>query len=76
MKIFNPVLIGGKIAITHHETIRKKFNKFSNDGIFELAFNECINLIKINSSIELIIDSSFINNKYSIEGIALNTDND
>jgi len=34
-----------------------------------------MNLKNINSIIELIIDSTFINNKYGIEEIALNTDN-
>ena len=36
--------------------IRKKFNKFSNDSIFKLAINKCINHKKVNKSIELIID--------------------
>ena len=40
-----------------------------------MAFQKCINLKKINSSINLSIDSSFINNKYGIEDIGLNTDN-
>ncbi len=46
-----------------------------NDGIFKLAFDECMNLKNTNKNIELIIDSTFINNKYRIEEIALNTDN-
>ncbi len=37
--------------------------------------NQYINLKSVNNSIELIIDSSFINNKYAIEDIGLNTDN-
>ena len=34
-----------------------------------------MNLKSVNKDIELIIDSSFINNKYGIEDIGLNTDN-
>jgi len=75
LKSFEPVLINNKLAKTHYDTIRKKFIKWSNDGIFKLAFVECLNLKSINSDIELIIDSTFINNKYGIEDIGLNTDN-
>ena len=75
LKTYNPVSINNKIATTHYSTIRKKFNKWSNDGIFESAFNKCINLEKINKDIKLSIDASFINNKYGIEDIALNIDN-
>jgi len=75
LKTYNPVIINNKIASTHYSTIRKKFNKWSNDGIFESAFNKCINLTKKNLDIKLSIDSSFINNKYGIEDIALNIDN-
>ena len=75
LKSYNPVIINNKIASTHFSTIRKKFNKWSNDGIFEAAFNKCINLTKINKNVKLSIDASFINNKYGIEDIALNIDN-
>jgi hypothetical protein len=75
LKSYNPVIINNKISNTHFSTIRKKFNKWSNDGIFELAFNKCINLTKKNEDIKLSIDASFINNKYGIEDIALNIDN-
>ena len=75
LKTYNPLIINGKEAKSHYETIRKKFNKWSNDGIFEMAFEECINYNKINKSIELSIDTTFINNKYGIEDIALNIDN-
>jgi len=75
LKSYEPVLIKDKIAKSHFDTIRKKFVKWVNDGIFKLAFDECMNLKNINSIIELIIDSTFINNKYGIEEIALNTDN-
>ena len=75
LKSFEPVNINNKIAKNHHDTIRKKFLKWCKDGIFKLAFDECINLKSINNNIELIIDSSFINNKYGIEDIGLNTDN-
>ena len=34
-----------------------------------------INLSSINKDVELIIDSTFINNKYGVEVIVLNTDN-
>jgi hypothetical protein len=53
-----------KIAKSHFDTIRKKFVKWVNDGIFKLAFDECMNLKNINKNVELIIDSTFINNKY------------
>ena len=75
IKLYNPVLINNKLAKTHYDTIRKKFNKWVNDGIFILAFKECINSNVINKDIELTIDSTFINNKYGIEEIGLNTDN-
>ena len=75
LKSYEPVLINNKLAKSHYDTIRKKFIKWSNDGIFKLAFEECINLNSVNNDIELIIDSSFINNKYGIEDIALNIDN-
>jgi hypothetical protein len=75
LKSYNPVIINNKQAPTHYSTIRKKFNKWCNDDIFELAFNKCINLTKINTNVKLSIDASFINNKYGIEDIALNIDN-
>ena len=75
LKTYNPLIINDKEAKSHYNTIRKKFNKWSNDGIFEMAFEECINYNKINKSIELSIDTTFINNKYGIEDIALNIDN-
>ncbi len=34
-----------------------------------------MNLKNVNKNIQLIIDSTFINNKYGVEDIALNTDN-
>ena len=75
LKSYNPVIINGKESKNHYSTIRKKFNKWCNDGIFELAFQECINKTKFNQSIKLSIDASFINNKFGIEDIALNIDN-
>ena len=66
LKSCNPVLINGKKAFNHSSTIKKKFNKQSEDSIFKFAFQKCINLS---------IDSSFINNKYGIEDIGLNTHN-
>jgi hypothetical protein len=75
LKSYEPVNINNKIAKSHYDTIRKKFVKWSNDGIFKLAFYEIMNLKNVNSNIQLIIDSTFINNKYGIEEIALNTDN-
>ena len=75
LKTYNPVIINNKEAKSHYETIRKKFNKWSNDGIFEMGFEECINLKNINKSMKLYIDSSLINNKYGIEDIGLNIDN-
>jgi hypothetical protein len=75
LKSHEPVLINNKTAKYHFDSIRKKFIKWVNDGIFKLAFDECMNLKNINKNVELIIDSTFINNKYGIESIALNTDN-
>ena len=75
LKSYEHVIINDKIAKTHHDTIRKKFVKWANDGIFKLAFDDCINLRSVNKDIELIIDSTFINNKYGVEDIGLNTDN-
>ena len=75
LKSYEPVNINNKVAKSHYDTIRKKFVKWTNDGIFKLAFNECLNLKNVNNNIQLIIDSTFINNKYGIEEIALNTDN-
>ena len=75
LKSYEPVNINNKVAKSHYDTIRKKFVKWSNDGIFKLAFDECMNLKNVNNNIELIIDCTFINNKYGIEEIALNTDN-
>lgn len=75
LKSYNPLLINNKLANSHFVTIRKKFVKWSRDGIFKLAFDECMNLKNVNKNIELIIDSTFINNKYGVEDIALNTDN-
>ena len=64
LKSYEPVLINDKIAKSYFDTIRKKFVKWVNDGIFKLAFDECMNLKNINKNVELIIDSTFINNKY------------
>ena len=75
LKTYNPVLINNNKSKSHYDTIRKKFIKWSKDNIFKLAFQECLNLKSINNDIELIIDSTFINNKYGIEDIGLNTDN-
>jgi hypothetical protein len=75
LKSYKPILINNKLAKSHYDTIRKKFIKWCRDGIFKLAFDECMNLKSVNKDIELIIDSSFINNKYGIEDIGLNTDN-
>ena len=63
-KTYNPLIINGKVAESHYETIKKKFNKWSNAGIFEMAFEECIDYSKINKLIELSIDTTLINNKY------------
>jgi hypothetical protein len=75
LKSYEPVNINNKVAKSHYDTIRKKFVKWSNDGIFKLAFDECMNFKNVDNNIQLIIDSTFINNKYGIEEIALNTDN-
>lgn len=75
LKTYNPVLINNNKSKSHFDTIRKKFIKWTKDNIFKLAFQECLNLKSINNDIELIIDSTFINNKYGIEDIGLNTDN-
>ena len=75
LKSYKPILINNKLAKSHYDTIRKKFIKWCRDGIFKLAFDECMNLKSVNKDIELMIDSSFINNKYGIEDIGLNTDN-
>ena len=75
LKSYNPVIINGKESKNHYSTIRKKFNKWCNDGIFEMAFQECVDRTKFDKSIKLSIDASFINNKYGIEDIALNIDN-
>ena len=75
LKSYNPVIINGKESKNHYDTIRKKFNKWCNDGIFETAFIECIDKTKINQSIKLLIDTTFINNKCGIEDITLNINN-
>ena len=75
LKSYEPVLINNKKAKSHFDTIRKKYVKWVNVSIFKLAFDECMNLNKINKNVELIIDSTFIKNKYGIEDITLNTDN-
>jgi hypothetical protein len=75
LKSYNPIIINGKQSKNHYITIRKKFNKWCDIGIFETAFQEYINKTQINQSIKLSIDTTFINNKYGIEDIALNIDN-
>ena len=40
LKSYEPVNINNKVAKSHYDTIRKKFVKWSNDGIFKLAFDE------------------------------------
>ncbi len=62
LKSYELVLINDKIAKSYFDTIRKKFVKWVNDGIFKLAFDECMILINIYKNVELIIDSIFINN--------------
>jgi hypothetical protein len=41
-KSYEPVLINNKLAKSHFDTIRKKFVKWNNDGIFKFTFDECI----------------------------------
>jgi len=60
----------------HWKTIQNLYNKWSNDNIFKLCFDNYINNKNVNvDDIDLYIDSSFINNKYGVENIGLNTDN-
>ena len=75
MNIHQPVIINGKIAKNHYKTIENKYRKWCNDGIFETAFQSIINERMIKKSAKLMIDSTFINNKYGVEDIGLNTDN-
>jgi hypothetical protein len=75
MNINNPVVINGKIAKNHYKTIENKYRKWCKDDIFETAFQTIINEKMIKKSAKLIIDATFINNKYGIENIGLNTDN-
>ena len=64
-----------KIAKNHYKTIENKYRKWCNDGIFETAFQSIINEKMIKKSAKLMIDSTFINNKYGVADIGLNTDN-
>ena len=75
MNINNPVVINGTVAKNHYKTIENKYRKWCKDDIFEIAFQTIINDRMIKKSAKLIIDSTFINNKYGVEDIGLNTDN-
>jgi len=65
-----------KIPKYHWKSIQNIYYKWCKDNIFQIAFENYINNKTINlEEIDLYIDTSFINNKYGIEGIAMNTDN-
>jgi len=60
----------------HWKTIQNQFIKWSSDGIFKKAFDSFINIKnEQKNEIDLYIDTTFIHNKYGVEGIAMNTDN-
>ena len=77
LKIYNPIIKNNnKIPKYHWKTVQNLFNKWSRDGIFKIGFDNYINKKNINTNeIDLFIDTAFINNKYGVENIALNTDN-
>lgn len=52
LKSYIPISINNKVAKSHYDAIRKKIIKWSRDGIFKSAFNECINLKSVNKDIE------------------------
>ena len=52
LKSYEPITINNKVAKSHYDTIRKKFIKWSNDGVFKQTFDECLNLKSINNYIE------------------------
>ncbi len=78
LKTYNPVLYNGIESKYHYKVIQNKFIKLSKwckDGIFKTAIDSLINTEYINKDIKLLIDSTFINNKYGVEDIGLNIDN-
>ena len=62
----------------HHTTIRKMFNKWSSYGIFEKAYMNMLKdrvmrqIQKDRGSIDLFIDSTFIDNKTGSEMVGIN----
>jgi hypothetical protein len=77
LKIYNPIIKNNNnIPKYHWKTVQNLFNKWSHDCIFKIGFDNYINKKTINvNDIDLFIDTTFINNKYGIENIGLNTDN-
>ena len=79
LNIYKPVLKKDNTLPKYHwKTIQNLFNKWSNDEVFNKSFQNYHNNKIINNNcndIDLFIDTSFINNKYGIEEIAMNTDN-
>ena len=77
LKIYNPInKFDNTLPKYHWKTIQNLYDKWCNDNIFKIANDNYINnkTIKLNE-IDLFIDTSFINNKYGIEDIGMNTDN-
>ena len=77
LKIYNPIVKNNNNMPNYHwKSVHNLFNKWSRDGIFKIGFDNYINKKNINTNdIDLFIDTTFINNKYGVENIALNTDN-
>jgi hypothetical protein len=77
LKIYNPIQkFNNNIPKFHWKTVQNLFNKWSDDGIFKIGFDNFIHKKTIDiNNIDLFIDTTFINNKYGVENIALNTDN-
>lgn len=60
----------------HWKSVQNLYYKWCKDKIFQIAFENYHNNKTIDiEEIDLYIDSSFIDNKYGVEGIAMNTDN-
>jgi hypothetical protein len=77
LKIYNPIIKkNNNVPKYHWKTVQNLFNKWSHDGIFKMGFENYINKKTIKmDNIDLFLDSTFINNKYGVENVALNTDN-
>ena len=69
LKTYNPCLYNDKEAKYHYKVIQNKFIKWCKDCIFKTAFDNLINTEYINKDIKLLFNSTFINNKYSVEDI-------